>query len=189
LQRHLVTRNNDKTQETKVTEAKYLHFFVFSLELQKDPKDDIESVNQRLVSMLLSKPPSDETTEKSSKVSDKSSSNYNDASGELQNITNTQTKNTTHGNSAKDSPLDSDLEQLLEINSKQTKTSSSGSAKSAEYSETKPIKSDCEKTSTNTDFTLNEKLENVTSGTLSLCTNEGEETKNLEEWLDDFLSD
>ena len=93
----------------------------WTLELQKDPQDDIESVNQRLVSMLLSKPPSDETTEKSSKVSDKSSSNYNDASGELQNITNTQTKNTTHGNSAKDSPLDSDLEQLLEMNSKQTK--------------------------------------------------------------------
>ena len=165
------------------------NFENWTLELQKDPQDDIESVNQRLVSMLLSKPPTDETTEKSSKVSDKSSSNYNDASGELQNITNTQTKNTTHGSSAKDSPLDSDLEQLLEINSKQTETSSNASAKRAEYCETKPIKSDSETTSPNTDFPLNAKLEKVTSGTSSLCTNEGEETKNLEEWLDDFLSD
>ena len=165
------------------------HFENWTLELQKDPKDDIESVNQRLVSMLLSKPSSDETTEKSPQVYDKGSSNYSDVSSELQNITNAQTRNMTNELSAKDSPLDSDLEQLLEINSKPTKTSSNASAKSAEYCETKPMKSDCEQTSTNTDFPLNTKLENVKSGTSSPYTNEGEETKNLEEWLDDFLSD
>ena len=165
------------------------NFENWTLELQKDPKDDIESVNQRLVSMLLSKPSSDETTEKSPQVYDKGSSNYSDVSSELQNITNAQTRNMTNELSEKGSPLDSDLEQLLEINSKPTKTSSNASAKSAEYCETKPMKSDCEQTSTNTDFPLNTKLENVKSGTSSPYTNEGEETKNLEEWLDDFLSD
>ena len=162
----------------------------WTLELQQDPKDDIESVNQRLVSMLLSKPSLDESIEKSPQVSEKSSVNCNDVSVEVQNITNARTKKSmTNISSARDAPVDSDLEQLLGVNSKPTKTSPSASAKTAEYCESEPIISDCEKSSTNADFPLNIKLENVKSGTSSLCNNQGEETKNLEEWLDDFLSD
>ena len=160
-------------------------------EVKEEPKDDIENVNQRLVSMLISRPLSEDKNEKSSGESgDNSNFQCNDISNRSQDIKKKQTPSISNSSVA-EVPLDSDLEQLLSADSIQNKQTCSAAVNDnqiAEIRETKPAQSDHVKSSSPVLLSCNEAAKNDSVTSLP-CSNDENKTKNLEDWLDDFLSD
>lgn len=174
------------------------NFENWSDELKIEPKDDIETVNERLVSMLISKnEPLEEIPEKSSHLYDNSyNSKFKKEQKDKVNIKNPSVKSipgvhSTDGNSMPKQPqVDSDLEQLLMVDSIQN---NAPPAQTSSNPGDVPMVVKCDleqKRGYIKSNTVNPKLlKKPVDDKTDSDTNYKNQTENLEDWLDDFLSD
>ena len=181
-----------ETYQHLVDKAK-INFENWVDELNDGPTDDIETVNERLVSLLISKPEADKST-KSSRLSDIGSSSSNNI---IKND-NSDTK-LSDLNSTVENPTDTNLDDLLNVNATHNKPLNNvkislntyNDDQSTEQVESKPaqinVTNRCEINSASTSVSQNQ--EKFDSETLVSDQKAKNDTKNLEDWLDDFLSD
>lgn len=163
-------------------------------ELNDDPKDDIETVNERLVSLLISKPQTDKSSNESSRLCDIGCTSKNNNIKKDNSDTRLSDLNSTVEN-----PIDKNLDDLLTVKATQNKPLDNDKVSLNAYNddqstdkiESKPVKisvtNRCEVNSASTSFSQNQ--EKYDSETLVSDQEAKTETKNLEDWLDDFLSD
>merc|ERR1712223_96872 len=163
-------------------------------ELNDGPTDDVETVNERLVSLLISKPQTDKSSTESSRLCDIGSISKNNNIKNDNSDTKLSDLNVTVEN-----PIDTNLDDLLNVNATQNKPLDNDKVSLNAYNddqstykiESRPVPisvtNSCEVNSSSTSFSQNQ--ENYNSETLVSDLKAKTETKNLEDWLDDFLSD
>jgi hypothetical protein len=200
-----------------LTERAKIHYDKWAEETKNGPQEDIECLNERLVSMLISKPEPYITSNnklydskmKSSKRSDTEHSKINKTSNENQ-----LSKNDTAQSSdiitikQEEAINDLELDQLLQVDSKSKNMNSSDlgfqkcemvsdrvvtnqNTSELELELDDILQDNFEKASVQIQLKSNDKKEETDDISVKMVSDQnlGNETKKLEDWLDDFLSD
>merc|ERR1712156_639839 len=158
-------------------------------ELNNGPTDDVETVNERLVSLLISKPQTDKSSTESSRLcdigsisknnnikKDNSDTNLSDLNAAVENLIDTNLDDLLNVNATQNKPLDNDKTSLNVYNDDQS------TYKIESKPEVISVTNRCEVNSASTSFSQNQ--ENYNSETLVSDQKAKTETKNLEGWLD-----
>ena len=198
-----------------LTERAKIHYDKWAKETKNDPQEDIESLNERLVSILISTPKPNITSNNkfgdselsSSKRSKTGESKINKTINEDQLSNNDKTQSSDGITINQEETIDDlELDQLLQVDSKPKNTNSLELGfQKCEIVSDRAINKNTSELELELDDILQDNIEKVGGQTVVKSNdgtekddirekmgseqNLGNETKKLEDWLDDFLSD